>query len=544
VHELAGELPSLLSSRYELGDVIGEGGMGVVRRAWDTQLHRYVAVKILHNRATDSVSRVRFRAEGEALARMEHPNLTTLYHAATEGSEPFLVMELVEGEPLSTKCQGQSLAPEEVAFVGVELADALDHVHRHRIVHRDVKPSNVLISWSGAVKLADFGLVRLLDGITRHTSSGMVMGTAVYLSPEQVHGGAALPASDVYSLGLVLIEALSGRPAYTGSWDVVALARLTASPRIDGSVPASMRSLLEHMTATDPHQRPTAAEVASEMRSGPIRPRAVTTLSPRAFAAVQVPTAPEVAPSQWAIPPLLGAPAGEADGASSRDHEADGDRRRADRSVDDSGADSNWPPARPVTMSTSTVPHLSRRAPTSAEHFPSLDRDVWVSGGVRLHGRERQGRSRRRVLWLLAASVVVLPILLLLGLRASPTLSPGRADESDPSITVPVQEPGRPSRSAGDLGGRDVKPPAGTATASSAPSISGPKSIAPQRVTPPSKGQQVSSEAAKRQPAAVRRDRVAAELKQRALAEEQARGPRSVPAPDLPTLSDAPSGTG
>jgi serine/threonine protein kinase len=530
VHDLAGELPSLLSSRYELGAVIGEGGMGVVRRAWDTQFHRYVAVKILHNRATDSISRARFRAEGEALARMTHPNLTTLYHAATEGSEPFLVMELVEGEPLSTKCQGQSLPPEEVAFVAVELADALDHVHRHRIVHRDVKPSNVLISWTGEVKLADFGLVRLLDGITRHTSSGMVMGTAVYLSPEQVHGGPALPASDVYSLGLVLIEALSGRPAFTGSWDVVALARLTSPPRIDGSVPTSMRSLLEHMTAMDPAERPTAAEVASIMRSGATQPRAVTTLSPRAFAAVQVPTAPEgFLPSAMDDSSVR-----EVISEFTRDHRAHGDRRRSNRSPDGSVPGSGRSPALAPMVSTSTVPHLARRPSSSMESAPAPERELWPAdgraGGFATTVRTPPRRKRRPVLWSLVAAAVVVPGLVLVGLNASRSDSPTRADQPDRSTSTPTAETTAPSPSAVAPGGKDITPslvpdPTRSTRRASAPQTSAPKAGAPRSST-----QQSSSEAAARRKAgAVPREGAEEAAKRGYLLDAPAGAPRSVP---------------
>jgi serine/threonine protein kinase len=264
----------LLSGRYALEDVIGRGGMGVVHRAWDTHLQRRVAVKILRDRATDAGSRARFRTEGETLGRLGHPGLITVLDAATEDDEPYLVMELVDGESLTERCRDRRLDVGEVTRLGAELAEALDHVHQHRIVHRDIKPSNVLIGWDGRVKLADFGVARLLDGITRHTASGVTVGTAAYLSPEQVRGQPITVASDIYSLGLVLIEMLSGEPAFTGSWDVVALVRLTTSPRIDPALPAALRELLAAMTLTDPGRRPTARQVAAALRSrsaGPIR---------------------------------------------------------------------------------------------------------------------------------------------------------------------------------------------------------------------------------------------------------------------------------
>jgi serine/threonine protein kinase len=256
----------LLGGRYHLGEEIGRGGMGVVHRAWDAELSRHVAVKILRDRADDPGARARFRVEGETLARLSHPHLISVFDAATDGAEPYLVMELVDGESLAELGRGRWLEADVVAGIGADVAEALEHVHAHRIVHRDVKPGNVLIGPDGNAKLADFGVARLLDGFTRHTATGVTIGTARYLSPEQVRGEALTGASDIYALGLVLIEALSGEPAFAGTWDVVALARLTTSPRIDEFWPEPLRGLLIAMTAIDPLQRPTAAEVAAVLR--------------------------------------------------------------------------------------------------------------------------------------------------------------------------------------------------------------------------------------------------------------------------------------
>jgi serine/threonine protein kinase len=303
----------LLSDRYELGDVIGRGGMGVVHRAWDRHLQRDVAVKILRNFTVSPVGRARFRDEGATLARLSHPGLITLFDAQTEDDEPYLVMELVEGEPLNELCAGRGLSITDVATFGAALAEALDHVHRRRVIHRDIKPSNVLIGRDGRVKLADFGVARLIDDLTRYTATGMTMGTVGYLSPEQVRGDLLTPASDIYSLGLVLIEALSGEPAFPGSRDVVALIRLTTSPRIDEALPEPLRELLADMTASDPARRPSAGEVAIELRWLSGAPLAEGTLGPiparqrahRAAGAsdsLEVPTASGSVPTQQSKP--------------------------------------------------------------------------------------------------------------------------------------------------------------------------------------------------------------------------------------------------
>jgi serine/threonine protein kinase len=266
--DLAGHR-DLLGGRYHVGEEIGQGGMGVVHRAWDVQLKRYVAVKLLRDLAMDPVGRARFQAEGETLARLSHPGLITVFDAQTEGDRPYLVMELVDGESLTERCRSRWLELDEVTTLGAELAEALAHVHDHRIVHRDIKPGNVLISREGQVKLADFGVARLLDGFTRHTATGITIGTAAYLSPEQVRSQPLTVASDIYSLGLVLNETISGTPSFAGSWDVVAIARLTTSPWIDERLPAPLRALLTAMTANNPLQRPSAAEVATALRSLP-----------------------------------------------------------------------------------------------------------------------------------------------------------------------------------------------------------------------------------------------------------------------------------
>src|SRR5689334_15674365 len=201
-----GEPSCLLAGRYELGDVIGRGGRGVVHRAWDVHLYRYVAIKILQSRLTDQAARARFRAEGETLAGLGHPALVALYDAQTQGDEPYLVIELVAGQPLSDLCRGCGLDVQEVAKLGVRLADALAYGHEQRIMHGDIKPSNVLIGQDGQVKLADFGLSRLLGGLGRQATTGITAGPSAYLSPEQVRGEPLTPGSDVYSLGLALIE--------------------------------------------------------------------------------------------------------------------------------------------------------------------------------------------------------------------------------------------------------------------------------------------------------------------------------------------------
>ena len=259
--------PQVLAGRYALGDVIGKGGMGLVYRAWDEVRQCDVAVKVLHQLALeDDVNRARFASEAETLAALDHPGLVALYDASTHNDQPYIAMELVEGETLSRRCRPEPMTPHEVSGVGASLGEALDYVHARRIVHRDVKPSNVLLGHDGAVKLGDFGVARALDSSERLTGTGLTMGTAGYLSPEQVRGEEIRESSDIYSLGLVLIEALSGRPAFDGEPVAVAVARLLNPPRIDMDIPAGLAGLLTAMTDNDPLQRPDAGEVAGRLR--------------------------------------------------------------------------------------------------------------------------------------------------------------------------------------------------------------------------------------------------------------------------------------
>lgn len=257
----------MLAERYDLGDRLGTGGMADVYRATDRVLHREVAVKVLRDTADTETDRARFTAEARTLARLSHVNLVMVLDAGMTTDQPFLVMELVEGTTLSERVQAGPLAPDEVAEIAAQLADALAYAHGQGIVHRDVKPGNVLLGHNGRVKLADFGIARLIGDTVRHTRTGTAIGTAAYLSPEQVRGDEVTPAADVYSLGLVLLEILSGERAFPGTPTESALARLNRDPDLPESLPEPWRQLLGAMTARDPAARPTAEAVARDLRT-------------------------------------------------------------------------------------------------------------------------------------------------------------------------------------------------------------------------------------------------------------------------------------
>jgi len=260
----------LLGGRYALGPLLGTGGMATVHRAHDTVLDREVAVKLVGGVDPDDAER--FRSETRVLARLHHPAVVTLYDAGTDADRAYLVMQLVDGPSLRERLRdGGRLDPVDTARLGAVLAEGLAAVHAAGVTHRDVKPGNVLLDAAGSPHLADFGIATALDS-TRLTRTGMTVGTAAYLAPEQVTGDPVGPPADVYALGLVLLEALTGSPAYSGSGVEVALARLTRQPEIPPGVPAPWRALLHDATARDPAARPAAATVAQRLAATEARP--------------------------------------------------------------------------------------------------------------------------------------------------------------------------------------------------------------------------------------------------------------------------------
>ncbi|GHK01146.1 serine/threonine protein kinase [Streptomyces sp. Y2F8-2] len=253
----------MVGGRYRLGDRIGRGGAADVHEAFDVRLGREVAVKLFRP-DTDPRMEERFSEEAVLLARMQHPGLVTIYDAGRHGGRAYLVMQLIRGETLRARLAAGPLPPERVAELGAALAQALAHVHGAGIVHRDVKPSNVLLNASGAPHLADFGIARLVNA-TRHTASDVLIGTAAYLAPEQVMGKEVGPPADVYALGLVLLECLKGELEYEGTPLESAVARLHRQPVVPASVPHELACLLRAMTAQDAEARPDAEHCAQAL---------------------------------------------------------------------------------------------------------------------------------------------------------------------------------------------------------------------------------------------------------------------------------------
>lgn len=255
--------PVVLGGRYELGPSIGLGGSGQVYQGLDRSLRRQVAVKVFHGGGASTGRPARFDQEVRLHSRLHHSSLIPLLDAGREGGQQYLVMPLVQGTTLAGLIAAGPLAGQDVRRIGTALAGALECVHSGGVVHRDVKPSNVLLGRDGQVFLADFGIACFRDGSeTTDAAQSSLTGTAAYLAPEQVECGTIGYAGDVYALGLVLLEALTGVRAYRGTLLEQALARLWRQPEIPESLGPGWAGVLGGMTARDPVHRPDPRSVA------------------------------------------------------------------------------------------------------------------------------------------------------------------------------------------------------------------------------------------------------------------------------------------
>ncbi|NEK84877.1 Stk1 family PASTA domain-containing Ser/Thr kinase [Blastococcus saxobsidens] len=272
--------PQLLGERYEIGGVLGRGGMAEVHHGRDLRLGREVAVKVLRSDlARDPSFQVRFRREAQAAASLNHPAIVAVYDTGEDrtpaGATPYIVMEFVEGETLRDVLRREGVLPIERAMsLAADICGALDFSHRNGIVHRDVKPGNVMITPQGAVKVMDFGIARAVsDSAATMTSTAAVIGTAQYLSPEQARGEGVDARSDVYSLGCLLYELVTGAPPFTGDSPVsVAYQHVREDPRLPSSinrdVPPELDAILLKAMSKNPANR---YQSAADMRNDLLR---------------------------------------------------------------------------------------------------------------------------------------------------------------------------------------------------------------------------------------------------------------------------------
>jgi eukaryotic-like serine/threonine-protein kinase len=273
--------PRLLSERYELGEVLGYGGMSEVHRGRDTRLSRDVAIKVLRaDLARDPQFQMRFRREAQNAAALNHPAIVAVYDTGEVQSDfgplPYIVMEYVDGQTLReiVKTTGP-MTQQKVIEVMADVCAALDFSHRHNIIHRDVKPANIMINRAGAVKVMDFGIARALGEGQNVTQTAAVIGTAQYLSPEQARGEAVDARSDVYAVGCVLFELLTGEPPFTGDSPVaVAYQHVREDPRAPSALNASISPALDAVILKALSKNPVNRyQSAAELRADLVRVR-------------------------------------------------------------------------------------------------------------------------------------------------------------------------------------------------------------------------------------------------------------------------------
>jgi len=262
----------LLAGRYRLTDRIAAGGMGEVWRGQDDLLNRAVAIKLLPTgRAGDEAFLARFRAEARYAASLSHPGIARVYDygESSEFGGAYLVMELVNGDPLSAiLARAGRLSPDATLDIISQAARALDAAHQAGIVHRDIKPGNLLVAAGGTTKITDFGIATAVAAAqaSHLTETGMVMGTAMYVSPEQATGAQVTDASDIYSLGVVAYECLAGHPPFTAS-EPLAIAfahKHEPVPALPPDVPQPVSDLVYHMLAKTPEERPASVRVVAD----------------------------------------------------------------------------------------------------------------------------------------------------------------------------------------------------------------------------------------------------------------------------------------
>jgi len=310
-------LGDVLGGRYRLVELLGQGGMATIYRATDAQLGREVAVKVLHpeyGRDPDFVAR--FKQEAQSAASLSHPNIVGVYDFGTDADGPYIVMELVDGEDVATLLgRNGPLPPRQAARLAAEVAHALAAAHARGIVHRDVKPGNVLVSSDGRVKVTDFGIARAWAD-ARLTLPGVTLGSVHYFSPEQALGEQATEASDIYSLGIVLYELLSGRRPWEGdSAAAVAMARISAPPPLVSAVRPNVPPVLEEIDrralSPDPAARFASAQAMAQALEGFLGEGAARAVPSVAAAAAAAAPAQSYPPDAYA-----GRPAGTVPPAS------------------------------------------------------------------------------------------------------------------------------------------------------------------------------------------------------------------------------------
>ena len=272
-----GSESQILSGRYQIEALIGQGGMAAVYKAYDPNLRRSVAIKVIHTHLSNNPEFVRrFEEEAAAVAHLRHPNIVQVFDFNHDQDRYYMVMEFIPGETLQTRLKrlneaGRRLPVESAARFASDICDAAEYAHQRGMIHRDIKPANVMLDVNGKAILMDFGIARMVGG-TQHTATGAVLGTALYMAPEQIQGLHADGRADIYSLGILLFETLSGHPPFEADSAMTVMMMHLNDPvpdirSLQPEVPAQMVALIEKATAKNRDERyQSAAELAAELR--------------------------------------------------------------------------------------------------------------------------------------------------------------------------------------------------------------------------------------------------------------------------------------
>ncbi|TKV28981.1 PASTA domain-containing protein [Arthrobacter sp. NamB2] len=401
-----------LGGRFELTERIAIGGMGEVWKARDQILGRIVAIKILKEEYSgDPAFLNRFRAEARHTALLNHEGIANVFDYGEEGGSAYLVMELVPGQPLSAVIEKeQVLSPDRTLSIIGQTATALAVAHRQGLVHRDVKPGNILVMPDGRVKITDFGIARLADQVPL-TATGQVMGTAQYLAPEQATGQPATGSSDIYALGVIGYELLAGRRPFSGESQIaIALAQVNdAPPPLPESIPRPVRALIASMLAKDPADRPADAESLA-----------------RAVDAIR---AGDIRQAEAAVPGMLAFAAG-------------GDAATAAVPRQDTQATTAVPAPTTSALPTVAAPAAAGAAAGIAASRDWSEEDVDAADPAPAYGREDENR---RSPWLIPLIVLLLLALIAIAFLVLQPLLAG--DDSDNAPATTTSASATPSRS-------------------------------------------------------------------------------------------------
>jgi len=432
------EAPSvLIAGRYRLVRRVGSGGMGVVWEAWDERLHRTVAVKQLHAQlglsdAETHLANERAMREARITARLDHPNAVPVFDVVEHAGQPCLIMQYLPSEPLSAVLKEKKVLPfDEVARIGAQVGSALAAAHRLGIIHRDVKPGNVLLAANGTARISDFGISHALGDVTL-TSTGMVHGTPAYLAPEVARGSDSTFSSDVFGLGATLYAAVEGAPPFGTNQNSIALIYKVASGEFDPPNPEGPLSpLLLRMLAADPAERPAMGDVVQALDAATGRGATAVDIggSTKVMPAAQLPSPttlpPEAPPPAGATRPPVAASAAAA-GSAEHDQQT----------------------ARTVPAQAPSTPDRASAGAGGHQGPPSDDAHPWsTSPEPSDPAGSRPGRTLGRVALALAlvAGLAVLLVNVLPGLRSG-SGDPGEGAVPAPSTSVSAQ----PSSSSTD----------------------------------------------------------------------------------------------